>query len=71
MDRQPVQSSMIRSVGFENGVMHVEFTNGKVYAYTGPKVEEHHKAMMAAPSIGGHFGKYVRNCPHTTCAPVT
>jgi hypothetical protein len=70
MDRQPVQSSLIKSVGYANGVMHVEFSNGKVYAYRGPKVEEHFKAMLAAPSIGKHFGANVRNCPHTTCAPV-
>ena len=67
MDRQPVTSSLIKSLGYAAGEMHIEFSNGKVYSYTGPKVEEHYKALMAAPSIGKHFGANVRNCPHTTC----
>ena len=67
MERQPVQSSLIKSVGFENGEMHIEFSNGKVYSYTGPKVEDHYKALMAADSIGKHFGANIRRCPHTAC----
>ncbi len=47
--------------------MHIEFQNGRVYEYTGPKVAEHHAALLAAPSIGKHFGANVRNCPHTLC----
>lgn len=67
MERKAVQSSTIKSIGFENGEMHIEFANGRVYSYTGPKVEEHYNALIAAPSIGKHFGAYVRNCPHTSC----
>lgn len=67
MDRQPVTSSLIKSIGYANGEMHIEFNNGRVYAYTGPKVEEHYKGLMAAESIGKHFGANVRRCPHTTC----
>ena len=67
MERQPVQSSLIKSVGLENGEMHIEFSNGKVYSYTGPKVEDHYNALMKADSIGKHFGANVRNCPHTKC----
>jgi len=65
MKRQPVASSNIRSIGFENGEMHIEFANGRVYAYTGPKVEEHYNALIKAESIGKHFSAHVRNCPHT------
>lgn len=70
MERQPVTSSMIKSVGFDGTQMHIEFPNGKVYAYTGPKVAEHHAAMMKADSIGKYFGANVRRCPHTTCTQV-
>lgn len=71
MNRIPVDSSLIKSIGFENGVMHLEFNNGKVYAYTGPRVQEHHTALMAASSIGKHFLAHVKRCPETTCTVVT
>ena len=70
MQRQPVASSNIRSVGFENGAMEIEFTNGKVYRYTGPKVQEHYDGMMAAPSKGQYFGKHIRHCKQTRCESV-
>jgi hypothetical protein len=70
MQRQPVTSSTIKSIGYANGEMHIEFGNGRIYAYTGPKVEEHYQALLAAPSVGAHFGAHVRNCPHTTCTPL-
>jgi len=71
MERQPVTSSLIKSIGHENGVMHIEFSNGKVYEYTGPKVSEHYAALLAAPSIGKHFGAHVRGCKATTCRAVS
>lgn len=67
MERQPVKSSNIAAVGYEDGVMEVEFTNGKVYRYTGDRVREHYDGMMAAPSIGAYFHAHVKTCPHTTC----
>lgn len=70
MERKPVTSSTIKSIGFENGEMHIEFQNGRVYSYTGPKVAEHHEQLLKASSIGSHFGKHVRNCPHTKCTPL-
>jgi hypothetical protein len=42
MQRQPVASSNIRSIGFEAGEMQIEFANGRVYSYTGPRAEEHY-----------------------------
>lgn len=67
MNRKPVSSSNIRSAGFENGEMHIEFTNGKIYSYTGPKAQAHYDALVSAPSPGSYFHKHVRSCPHTTC----
>lgn len=65
MKRQPVASSNIRSVGYGNGELHIEFANGRVYAYTGPKVEEHYNAILKAESPGGYFAKHVRTDPET------
>lgn len=67
MNRQPVASSNIRSIGFEDGAMDIEFSNGKVYRYTGPKVEAHHKGLTGASSVGSYFAQHVRNCPVTKC----
>jgi hypothetical protein len=71
MIRKPVASSNIRSIGFENGAMHVEFANGRVYEYTGPKVQEHYDALIAAPSVGKHFAQHVRSCGQTNCTLVS
>lgn len=68
MQRQAVSSSTIKSIGYQNGEMHIEFKNGRVYRYTGSKVEQHYKGLMSAASIGKHFGEHVRNCPHTNCS---
>jgi hypothetical protein len=64
MERTPVSSSSIASVGHDPGTdtLHVEFANsGKVYAYQGVDAETHEK-LMGAQSIGAHFGKHIR--PH-------
>lgn len=71
MNRTPVSSSNIRSVGFEGGEMEIEFSNGRVYRYTGPKVEAHYKGLMAADSIGKYFGVQVRPCQQTQARLVT
>lgn len=71
MNMIPVISSLIKSIGFENGVMHLEFQSGKTYSYTGPRVQEHYTALMAAPSIGKHFLVHVKRCPQTVCTPVS
>lgn len=65
MKMEPVISSNIRAIGYADGEMHIEFTSGRTYAYTGPKVQEHYYAMKAAKSIGSYVYKHVRSCPHT------
>lgn len=65
MDRKPVTSSNIRSVGYENGEMHIEFANGSVYEYTGPRTKEHYDAIMKAPSAGKYFYQHIRSDPQT------
>lgn len=70
MKRQPVTSSLISSIGLEEGlngpVMEIEFAQGgKVYQYTGPKVREHYINLMSAESVGKHFLRVVKRCPDT------
>lgn len=71
MNMTPVTSSLIKAVGFENGEMRLEFNNGKTYSYTGPRVQEHYNALLAAPSVGKHFLAHVKRCPHTACTVVS
>lgn len=66
MERKPVESSRMRSVGFENGVMEIEFPTGGVYTYHGPKVEQHYNGLMAADSKGKYFNENIRHCTDTT-----
>lgn len=69
MQREPVTSSKIKSVGYdpERKVLEVEFKNGGLYQYSGVDPQEH-ADLMAAPSIGKHFhaaikgGGYECNC---------
>lgn len=68
MQRTAVTSSQLKSVGFENGTMHIEFhprkgspegTPGPVYSYTGPKVQEHYdRLILEQASQGGSVGSY-------------
>lgn len=69
MQRTQVDSDQIRSIGFEKGILEIEFPRGAVYQYEGPKVEDHYNTLMAAhgagQSVGQAFNRHVRNCPVT------
>jgi KTSC domain-containing protein len=56
MDRVPVSSSHITSVGYDPGsrVMHIEFHNGDIYEYKGV-AEYHNNQLLNAASAGKHF----------------
>lgn len=65
MNRQPVQSSMLASVGHDGDTLHVEFKGGKVYAHTGVSAERFQQ-MLAADSIGKHYNEHIKGkFPHT------
>jgi len=61
MERMPVQSSNIRSIGHdpERNTLEVEFSNGRVYEYGNVNVDEH-QALLGAKSIGSHFSNILR-----------
>jgi KTSC domain-containing protein len=56
MQRQPVESSMLRSAGFdhERSILELEFTSGRVYRYFGVPPEVFAE-LMAAESKGQYF----------------
>jgi len=56
MERQQVQSSVIRSVGFDRdkSVLEIEFTHGAVYQYSGVP-EFLYRGLMLAASKGEFF----------------
>lgn len=65
MHRDPVQSSNIKSVGYDasTGTLQVEFRNGGLFDYAGVTPEQHAE-MMGADSVGRYFHGHIRNgCP--------
>lgn len=57
--RTPVESSNIKSIGYENKLLVVEFKNKKIYSYI-PVSEETYKSFIASESKGGFFSEKIR-----------
>lgn len=62
MERQKVQSSHLRSVGYssENDRLEVEFENGRVYQYFDVPTYMYNDLMKAA-SKGSFFNQHIRD----------
>lgn len=62
MNRQPVESSMLRSVGYDpvEEILELEFHDGHVYQY-GDVPEEIYRELMSAQSIGRYFLTYIQD----------
>jgi hypothetical protein len=62
MTRKPVQSSNLKSVGYEpkTKTLEVEFQNGGVFRYPGVTAARH-AALVAARSPGGYFHQHIRS----------
>jgi hypothetical protein len=58
MEREPVESSVVRSVGFSR-VVEIEFESGRVYQYIDVP-EEIYQGMLAAESKGKYFNSHIR-----------
>lgn len=62
MNRDPVPSSNIKSIGYDptTETLEVEFTNGTIYQYFNvhPALNEQ---LMSAPSKGQFLNLYIRN----------
>ena len=62
MNRQPVTSSNLKSVGYDraNRILEIEFQNGRVYRYHGVPPEEYEE-LLRAPSLGRYFISNIRD----------
>lgn len=59
MQMQPVQSSMIKAIGYRRRVLHVTFNNGQTYEYKGvPRV--YFDGLRTAPSKGRFFNVLIK-----------
>lgn len=63
MLRQPVDSSRISSVGWENNVLEIEFKNGAVYQYYNVTRIEYID-YMNSPSLGSALSKLDKVHPY-------
>lgn len=61
MKRDPVQSSSISSVGYDNAsqTLEVEFHNGGIYQYFDVPVAEYTE-LMRSESVGTYFSANIR-----------
>lgn len=58
IERFKVDSSNIASIGYDGGILVVEFTNGHLYAYAVDQAT--FEAFAAAESKGRHFNQQIR-----------
>jgi hypothetical protein len=62
MQREPLESSSLRSLGYDptTNTLEVEFKSGRIYRYLGVPPTEY-AALRNARSIGGYFTRQIRN----------
>ena len=62
MQRQPVKSSNIRSLGYDevSHMLEIEFSSGDVYQYFDVPPREY-QALMQAPSHGSYLNKHIKD----------
>jgi len=62
MERQPVKSSTIRSIGYnyDSQTLEIEFNSGGVYQYYNVP-ESVYNALMSSQSHGSFFHQYIKN----------
>ena len=62
MNRTPVESSMLVSVGYDpvDEILELEFHTSGIYQY-GEVPEEIYRELMAAESKGGYFLEYIQD----------
>lgn len=60
VDHTPVKSSSISSVAHDpkKNELHVKFTSGATYVYSGVDAAKH-QALMGAKSIGSHLNQHI------------
>jgi hypothetical protein len=64
MNRRPVTSSNVASIGWDDETLEVEFVSGHVYQYHDVP-ESEYTAMLGADSIGRHLREIDSKYQHT------
>ncbi|WP_327636182.1 KTSC domain-containing protein [Kribbella sp. NBC_00482] len=59
MRRRPVNSSSVRSVGWSDGTLELEYVSGDIYQYFDVP-QPTYAALLAAPSIGAYVNKHIK-----------
>lgn len=70
MQRKPVKSSNVKSVGYDpsSQTLQVEYNSGGIWDYSG--IDPSHAAhLQGVPSIGGYIAKHIK--PHYKATKVT
>jgi hypothetical protein len=62
MERTAVESSSLRSIGYDPGtrVLEVEFSSGRIYSYSDVPPETH-DWLMRSKGKGGYFNRMIRD----------
>ena len=62
MNKQPVSSSLVKSIGYDRQTetLEIEFGSGRVYQYYGVP-DNLHNEIMQTPSKGQFFNTYIRD----------
>lgn len=60
MNRTEVQSSNIKSIGYENGILEIEFLNGSVYQYFDVPQNIYDELMAATASHGTYLSQNIK-----------
>ena len=62
MNRTPINYGNVASIGYENGVLEIESTDGRIYQYEGVPEDIYHGLMNAAPkSRRSYFLKHIKD----------
>ncbi len=61
MERKPVTSSNIKSIGYDPSrkLLEIEFTKGSIYQYH-PVTESAYNELISAESVGKHFHTHIK-----------
>ncbi len=60
LDRVPVKSSNIKTIGWESGTLEIEFHSGGIYQYSDVPAAIY-TTMLDAPSKGKYFHKNIKD----------
>ncbi len=63
MQRQFVNSSNIRSVGYENNTLEIQFNDGSIYQYHGVSQDRYY-GLLSAGSGGKYFHNFIKPFYH-------